>query len=69
MEWWIWCSIESYHILHMGNMKRSYKNNEFKISGLISNTKFELPAGSYCVLDIQDHFEYVKRHEITLVIL
>ena len=54
----------------MGNMKKSYKNIEFKISGPTSNTKFELPAGSYCVLDIQDHFEYIiKRHEITLVIL
>ena len=30
----------------------------------MQNHNFELPAGSYSVLDIQDYFEYIiKKHE------
>ena len=44
-------------------MKSSYNNNKFKISASIWNDKFELPDGSYSVLDIQDYFEYIlKKH-------
>ena len=45
------------------NIKSSYNNNKFKISAPIWNDKFELPDGSYSVLDIQDYFEYLlKKH-------
>ena len=36
------------------NIKKSYKNNTFKISAPTWNRKFELPNGSYSVSDIQD---------------
>ena len=46
------------------NIENSYKNNKFKISAQTWNEKFELPDGSYSVLDIQDYFEYIlKKHE------
>ena len=45
------------------NIKRSYKNNKFKISAPW-NEQFELPDESCSVLDIQDYFEYIlKKHE------
>ena len=45
------------------NIKSSYNNNKFKISAPTWNDKFELPDGSYSVLDIQDYFEYtLKKH-------
>ena len=35
------------------NVKKSYKNNKFKMSALsVWNEKFELPDGSYSVSDI-----------------
>ena len=34
------------------NIKNSYKNNKFKISGLTWNGEFELPDGSYSASDI-----------------
>ena len=46
------------------NIKKSYKNNKFKISAPTWNEEFELPDGSYSVSDIQDYFEYIiKKHE------
>ena len=46
------------------NIKKSYKNNKFKISAPKWNKEFELPDGSYSVSDIQDYFEYTfKKHE------
>ena len=45
------------------NIKNSYNNNKFKISAPTWNDKFELPDGSYSVLNIQDHFKYIlKKH-------
>ena len=41
------------------NIKRSYKNNKFKISAPTSHEEFELPDGSYSVSNIQDYFEYI----------
>ena len=38
------------------NIKKSYKNNKFKISAPTWN-EFELPHGSYLVSDIQVYFE------------
>ena len=46
------------------DIKKSYKNNKFKISTPTWNEEFELPDGSYSVSDIQDYFEYIiKKHE------
>ena len=45
------------------NIKKSYKNNRFKILAPASNKEFELPGGPYSVWDIQDCFEYIlKKH-------
>ena len=44
------------------NIKKSYKNNKFKISAPTWNEEFELPDGSYSVSDIQDYFEYSLKH-------
>ena len=45
------------------NLKSSYNSNKFKITAPRWNDKFELPDGSYSVLDIQDYFEYLlKKH-------
>ena len=45
-------------------IKRSYKNNKFKISAPTWNEEFELLDGSYSVSDISDFFEYIlKIHE------
>ena len=39
------------------NIKKSYKNNKFKIWAPTWNEEFELPDGSYSVSNIQDYFE------------
>ena len=45
------------------NIKKSYKNNKFKISTPAGNEEFELLDGSYSVSDIQNFFEYsLKKH-------
>ena len=45
-------------------MKKSYKNNKFKVSAPTWNKKFELPDRLYSVSDIQDYFEYIfKKHK------
>ena len=41
----------------MKNIKKSYKNNKFKISAATQNEEFGLPDGSYSASDIQDQFE------------
>ena len=41
------------------NIKRSHKNNKFKISAPTWNEEFELPDKSYSVSNIQDFFEYI----------
>ena len=43
------------------NITESYKNNKFKTSAPTWNEDFELPNGSYYVLDIQDYFGYYHR--------
>ena len=40
------------------NIKKSYKNNKFKISAPTRNEEFKLPGGSYSISDIQNYFEY-----------
>ena len=39
------------------NIKKTYKNNKFKISRTTWDEKFQLPDGSNSVSDIQDYFE------------
>ena len=41
------------------NIKSSCNNNKFKVLAPKWNDKFELPDGSYSVLDTQDCFEYI----------
>ena len=45
------------------NIKSSYNNNKFKISGPTWKEEFTLPDGSYLISDIQDYFKYIlKKH-------
>ena len=41
------------------NIKKSHKNNKFKMSAPTWNEDFELPNGSHSISDIQDYFEYI----------
>ena len=41
------------------NIKKSYKNNKFKISAPVWNDKFELFDGSYSVSNIESYFKYI----------
>ena len=46
------------------NIKDEYKNNKFKITTPTWNETFDLPDGSYTIVDIQDYFGgIVKKHE------
>ena len=46
------------------NIKSEYNNNKFKTSTPTWNDTFDLPDGSYSVLDIQDYFEFIiKKHQ------
>ena len=50
------------------NIKLVYNNNEFKISAPTWDDEFDLPDGSYSILDIQDYFEYIiEKHIETIV--
>ena len=40
------------------NIKKSFKNNELKLSAPTWIEEFELPDGPYSILDIQDYFEH-----------
>ena len=41
------------------DIKKSDKNNRFKISAPTWDKEFQLPDGSYSVSNIQDYFEYI----------
>ena len=43
------------------NIKKSYKNNTFKILAPTWNEEIELPDGSYSISDIQDLIEYILK--------
>ena len=46
------------------NIKSAYNNNKSKISSPTWSGEFDLLAGSYCISDIQDYFEFIiKKHE------
>ena len=48
------------------NVKSTYNNNKFKISAPTRNEIFDLPDGSYNILEIQDYIEYItKKNETT----
>ena len=49
------------------NIKSSYNNNKFKISAPTWDEEFELPDGSYSILDIQDYFEYILKEHSEIV--
>ena len=52
------------------NIKKSYKDNTFKISAPTWNEEFELPDGSHSVSDIQNYFEFIlKNMKERLIIL
>ena len=45
------------------NIKKSYKNNKFKISASTRKEEFELSDGSYSISNVQEYFEYtLKKH-------
>ena len=44
------------------NIKKSYKNNKFKILTPTWNEEFELPDGSYSVSNIRDYFKYILKN-------
>ena len=41
------------------NIKKSFKNNTFKMSALTWNEEFKLPDGSYSIPNIQDYVKYI----------
>ena len=45
--------------MHGKKIKKSYKNNKFKISAPTWNEEFELPDGSYSISGTQDYFGYM----------
>ena len=50
------------------NIKKSYKNNRFKISAPRWKEEFELPDGSCSISDIQNYFEFIsKKHGETTI--
>ena len=48
---------------HGKKIKKSYKNNRFKISAPTWNGEFEIPDGLYSVPDIQDYLEYILKKD------
>ena len=44
------------------NIKFAHNNYKFKISAPTWNDKFDLPDGSYSILNIQDYFEYINKN-------
>ena len=51
------------------NIKKSSKDNTFKISTPTWNEEFELPDGLCSVSDIQDYFEYILKNMEPLLII
>ena len=43
-----------------------YNNNKCKIFAPTWNDTFNLPDGSYSILDIQDYFEFIIKKHVTL---
>ena len=51
------------------NIKKSYKNNEFKISAPTWNQEFALSDESYAVSDIQEYFEHILKSVRQILII
>ena len=51
------------------NIKKSYRNNNFKTSGRTWHEEFELHDESYSISNIQDYFEHIiqKHGEKTVI--
>ena len=47
-------------------IKKSYKNNKFKISAPTWRKEFELSDSSYSVSDTKDYFEYIIKKHVTI---
>ena len=56
------CSSKRIYLLHLGKLRKQYKNNKLKITASTWNDEFALPDGSYSVPDIQDYIEYTLRN-------
>ena len=52
-----------YVALSNRNKKKCNKSNKLEISAPTLNEKFKLLDTSFCVSDIQDYFEYIKKHQ------
>ena len=48
------------------NIKSAYNNNKIEISAPTWNDKFNLPDGSYSIVDIQDYFALIIKKRKTL---
>ena len=55
--------------IHGKKIKKSYKNNKYKISAPTQNKEFELPERIYSTLDIQDFFEYIVDSSIWIYLI
>ena len=63
-------ALSNLSIYHMWkNIKKSYKNDKFKISAPTWNEEFELPDRSYSLSDIQDYFKYILKNMRQLLII
>ena len=54
-------------VLHQQTLS-SIKTNKFKMSATTWIDKFELPDGSYSILDIQYYFEHIKNMKYVPII-
>ena len=51
------------------NIRKSYKNDKFRISAPTWNEELELADGSYSVSDIQNYFKYIFKNLRQLMII
>ena len=51
------------------DIKKSNKNNKFRVSAPAWNEELELSDASYSVSDIQDYFEYILKNMRQLLII
>ena len=51
------------------NIKKSYKNNKFKILAPAWNEEFELPDAPYSVSDIQGYLKYILKKSMRQLLI
>ena len=51
------------------NIRKSYKNDKFRMSAPTWNEELELADGSYSVSDIQNYFKYIFKNLRQLMII